>query len=382
MSAPKAEKERKDDGQRKKDKDERATKETLAGFTARMRQLLELEFEAEREESSMMLEKTDETVAARRGVVLLHMRIQDIEGGLLGKTLVTLQRNKGGTTVLPAHSLSQHDIVRVRPMKAKQEAAGVGVEGVEGVVYRLLEDSITIAVDSMGEGAGEGTEEEGPAVDELVGQSVKVEKVANYVTQKRLSWTLDQLDKQGQAAASETCGAYRVLFMGQEARFVPMVEEGAVKFFNRNLDESQRVAVVKALASQDVVLVHGPPGTGKTTTLVEYIRQEVARGSRVLACAGSNVAVDNIVEGLVKAGKKSMSSKVCVADSLLLVLTLISSSFHLLPVIYMNPSKYRWCALGTLHGCFPRCWRSPWSTRCCTAINLSWPGSVATRSSS
>ena len=252
----------------------------------------------------------------------------------------------------------------------------------EGVVYRLLEDSITIAVDSMGEGAGEGTEEEGPAVDELVGQSVKVEKVANYVTQKRLSWTLDQLDKQGQAAASETCGAYRVLFMGQEARFVPMVEEGAVKFFNRNLDESQRVAVVKALASQDVVLVHGPPGTGKTTTLVEYIRQEVARGSRVLACAGSNVAVDNIVEGLVKAGKKSMSSKVCVADSLLLVLTLISSSFHLLPVIYMNPSKYRWCALGTLHGCFPRCWRSPSSTRCCTAINLSWPGSVATRSSS
>ena len=129
MSAPKAEKERKDDGQRKKDKDERATKETLAGFTARMRQLLELEFEAEREESSMMLEKTDETVAARRGVVLLHMRIQDIEGGLLGKTLVTLQRNKGGTTVLPAHSLSQHDIVRVRPMKAKPEAAGVGVGG-------------------------------------------------------------------------------------------------------------------------------------------------------------------------------------------------------------------------------------------------------------
>jgi superfamily I DNA and/or RNA helicase len=174
-------------------------------------------------------------------------------------------------------------------------------------------------------------------VDELVGQSVKVEKVANYVTQKRLSWTLDQLDKQGQAAASETCGAYRVLFMGQEARFVPMAEEGAVKFFNRNLDESQRVAVVKALASQDVVLVHGPPGTGKTMTLVEYIRQEVARGSRVLACAGSNVAVDNIVEGLVKAGKKSMSSKVCVADSLLLVLTLISSSFHLLPV-YLHES--------------------------------------------
>ena len=297
----------------------RGERETLGCFTARMRQLLELEFEAEKEESSTMLEKTDESVAARRGLVLLHMRIQDIEGGLLGKTLVTLQRNKGGTTVLPAHSLSQHDIVRVRPMKAKQQISGV--EGVEGVVYRLLEDSITVAVDSMVD--GESADDEGPAVDDLVGQSVKVEKVANYVTQKRLTWTLDQLDRQGQASASETCGAYRVMFMGQAPRFAPMGAEGGVKFFNKTLDESQRVAVVKALASQDVALVHGPPGTGKTTTLVEFIRQEVARGSRVLACAGSNVAVDNIVEGLLKAGKKSMSSKVCMVDTAALTLTLI-----------------------------------------------------------
>lgn len=213
----------------------RGERETLGCFTARMRQLLELEFEAEKEESSTMLEKTDESVAARRGLVLLHMRIQDIEGGLLGKTLVTLQRNKGGTTVLPAHSLSQHDIVRVRPMKAKQQISGV--EGVEGVVYRLLEDSITVAVDSMVD--GESADDEGPAVDDLVGQSVKVEKVANYVTQKRLTWTLDQLDRQGQASASETCGAYRVMFMGQAPRFAPMGAEGGGQVFQQN---SGRVA--------------------------------------------------------------------------------------------------------------------------------------------
>lgn len=48
----------------------------------------------------------------------------------------------------------------------------------------------------------------------------------------------------------------------------------------------------------------GPPGTGKTTAVVEAILQEAARGSRVLACAASNIAVDNLVERLAKAAPK------------------------------------------------------------------------------
>ncbi|XP_069151060.1 uncharacterized protein [Solanum lycopersicum] len=58
-------------------------------------------------------------------------------------------------------------------------------------------------------------------------------------------------------------------------------------------------AISKALSSKDVFLLHGPPGTGKTTTVVEIILQEVKRGSKILACAASNIAVDNIVERLV-----------------------------------------------------------------------------------
>lgn len=57
-------------------------------------------------------------------------------------------------------------------------------------------------------------------------------------------------------------------------------------------------AVSKALSSKNVFLLHGPPGTGKTTTVVEIILQEVKRGSKILACAASNIAVDNIVERL------------------------------------------------------------------------------------
>lgn len=60
----------------------------------------------------------------------------------------------------------------------------------------------------------------------------------------------------------------------------------------------KRDAILKALSSKDVFLLHGPPGTGKTTTVVEIVLQEVKRGSKILACAASNIAVDNIVERL------------------------------------------------------------------------------------
>ena len=53
-----------------------------------------------------------------------------------------------------------------------------------------------------------------------------------------------------------------------------------------------------------IPLRSGPPGTGKTTAVVEAILQEAARGARVLACSASNIAVDNLVERLAKAAPK------------------------------------------------------------------------------
>ena len=68
------------------------------------------------------------------------------------------------------------------------------------------------------------------------------------------------------------------------------------------LNATQEDAVNKVLRAKDVAIVHGPPGTGKTTTLVEAIYETLCRESQVLVCAQSNMAVDWISEKLVDRG--------------------------------------------------------------------------------
>ena len=68
------------------------------------------------------------------------------------------------------------------------------------------------------------------------------------------------------------------------------------------LNSTQETAVNKVLCTRDVAIVHGPPGTGKTTTLVEAIYETLHREPQVLVCAQSNTAVDWICEKLADRG--------------------------------------------------------------------------------
>lgn len=78
----------------------------------------------------------------------------------------------------------------------------------------------------------------------------------------------------------------------------PSDPSAPIKYTNDSLNPSQQAAIQHALASREISLIHGPPGTGKTHTLIELILQLISRGSRILVCGPSNISVDNIVERL------------------------------------------------------------------------------------
>jgi superfamily I DNA and/or RNA helicase len=73
-------------------------------------------------------------------------------------------------------------------------------------------------------------------------------------------------------------------------------------FYPSALNDSQLVALRHVVSAQDVAIIHGPPGTGKTTTLVQTILETVRRERRVLVCAPSNTAVDLLTEKLAERG--------------------------------------------------------------------------------
>ena len=76
----------------------------------------------------------------------------------------------------------------------------------------------------------------------------------------------------------------------------------SLHFKNKRLNDSQQKAVAAIIQNENITIVHGPPGTGKTTTLIEAIIQLIKAGEKVLVAAPSNTAVDNIAKGLIVQG--------------------------------------------------------------------------------
>lgn len=257
----------------------------LARWTKKTMDLLELEREAEEAQAQEILRGLSPEAAARRGRALLGLTATDLRGGLLGQTIVTLElasRPNGSDALpLPPHKLSPHDVVCLRPNKSSAEGEPLA----SGVVYRIRDTQIELACDDM--------------PDELSG-TLRLERLSNEATHKRLVSAVERVGKYGGSSDAKQPGAHLVgvAFGDSKPRVSKTGKE--VEWINTALDASQRGAIEHALRCVDFALIHGPPGTGKTTAVVEYVAQEVARGSRVLACTASNIAIDNLVERLMK----------------------------------------------------------------------------------
>lgn len=216
----------------------------------------------------------------KQGTALTNLAIREEHPALGGRVIATLAK-RNQTQVLPWNRLSVGSPVLLTPEVDSVQRSW------RGVVCGRNRQNIEVALSQAPD-----THLERPTY--------------------RLVLASDEISRQRQRTALFAAnGAERgrlaqlrdVLIGERPPRFTERATPSAL---DSELNNSQIEAVHFSLSAQDVAIIHGPPGTGKTTTVVEFIRQAVHRGERVLACAPSNLAVDNLMERLVGAGERAI----------------------------------------------------------------------------
>lgn len=243
----------------------------------KLTRLLELEAEAEKQQALRDMQRLSPAAAEAAGGALTGLVIRDEDSGMGGRTLLTFgKRNQ--TLSLPWTRLGPG-----APVILSEE--GVSGEGWRGIVTRVGRESIQVAFSGWPEAEGERP-------------SFRLDRSSDEISRQRQRQGLEK----AAAASASRFAELRDVLLGLRA---PAFRAAAAPLpLNRSLDESQLEAVRFALTAQDLAILHGPPGTGKTTTVVEFIRQATRRGERVLAVAPSNIAVDNLFERLLAVGEK------------------------------------------------------------------------------
>ncbi|KAI5248463.1 DNA helicase [Aureobasidium subglaciale] len=243
----------------------------VSNFADKQLQLLATELNAELEETALLTATHAPSTLARAGLAVLNLSVSAQRTGLGGKSLVELSLDPaiaGADTELPEHGLRVGDIVGVseqpKGAEKKKERQDMEQKQIQGVVVKVLREIIVVALDK----------------DEVDTPGGKLWLFVKY-------------------AQSEHSTLMRVLF-GQSSAVSVQPRDMAkdLEWMDPSLNESQKEAIKFALASSEVALIHGPPGTGKTHTLIELIRQCLKQKLRLLVCGPSNISVDNIVERL------------------------------------------------------------------------------------
>ncbi len=259
--------------------------------------LMDIEREAERSENERKLEKLPVQAREALGKTVTRLVLVREDFGVGGHPLWILNRPSAGEEFSPFQALNQGDLISL-------SFQDPDIPRVRGTLYDVDQYEITVALDGL------------PALDGPPKGKWQLDVLGSEATYKRMKKALGAVMKTEKKDVSRL----REIFMGDVAPEQLESEDSRqeLSFFNERLNKYQQEAVRKALAARDVALVHGPPGTGKTTVLVEIIRQAVAGGARVLASAPSNIAVDNMLEKLLDAGLNAvrMGHPARILDSL------------------------------------------------------------------
>ncbi|ELQ42525.1 DNA-binding protein SMUBP-2 [Pyricularia oryzae Y34] len=274
--------------------------EQVPAFAAAQLSLLAAEQEAEAAGAAELISAHTPAALQRAGAALTNLTVQGRRTGAGGRTVVELSSDPAvGGIELPEHGLRVGDVVLVAEQPAgsakKREVREMERNGVRGVVTRVRRSDLNVALDAGDDkSGGAGKEEKG-----LAGR-VWVVRLADDVTYRRMTWTMEKMERMADA---EHSNFIRVLFGHSSPSPVPSnlktdPEFGELEWLDPTLNDSQKDAIRFALASKEIALIHGPPGTGKTHTLIELILQMLKQGLRILVCGPSNISVDNIVERL------------------------------------------------------------------------------------
>ncbi|CAM9842860.1 unnamed protein product, partial [Choristocarpus tenellus] len=228
-------------------------------------------------------------------VSLTPLVVTGVTSGMYGRACVLVGDSKGRP--LPAHRMGAGDEVRLHSTKGK--GGETEITDITGVVGKMTEQTVEIVSDDADDAGA-------------LRAPLRLDVVASEATHKKLMQGLDALETYPAGGPAERV---RNVLFGLEPHSLPMPptlmdlgnmpgpkSSGLEAVINSALNDSQRAAVAFALESPEVALIHGPPGTGKTTAVVELVLRAVAWGQRCLVCAPSNVAVDGVLERLVAMG--------------------------------------------------------------------------------
>jgi len=239
--------------------------DTLKHYQRYFKRLIELERQEEINFHLNEIESISGFSRERKGRALMALSAREFGRGLGGIFIVRLSRDDE----LPDLEIGVGDLVILSKGKPSGNEA-------QAVVTEKSKYMIAVAYNN-------------PPPDFLRKQKIRLDLFANDITFKRMDNALFKLNE-NQALA-------QLLLSKREPQLI--AESNSSEPIQTELNDIQKKAVRSICNASECYLVHGPPGTGKTTTLVEAIMQLARKGNRILATADSNTAVDNIVEKLV-----------------------------------------------------------------------------------
>lgn len=250
----------------------------------RLMRLISLEAEAEKDEMLKSLDQASLPSAESSGNSLIHLTIREQNIGLAGRILLTFGKRNQNLS-LPWTRISSGSPVILTDEKNTNPKEGIN--GLRGVVHRLQKESIEVLFNEW-PGLGESH------------STFRLDRSTDEISRIRQRHALENAKK----AVNSRLAILRDILLGKQ---IPTFHEiDLLQPLDPKLNISQKQAVSFALSADDIAIIHGPPGTGKTTTLIEIIRQLTRIGQTILVVAPSNLAVDNLLERLISLGENAI----------------------------------------------------------------------------